>query len=66
MSSSDQPWRKATSGWKASRKKAYWPPTRGITVLSSAKTKAPKRAMTPPATHTARIRNGVSTFCATT
>ena len=53
-------------GENASRKKAYCPPTRGITVLSSAKTKAPKRAMTPPAIHTARIRNGVWTARATT
>src|SRR6185295_8142587 len=66
MSSSAQPWRKAASGWNASRKKAYWPPTLGTTVLSSAKTKAPKSAMTPPAPHTARMRNGVPTFCATT
>jgi hypothetical protein len=53
-------------GENASRKKAYWPPTRGITVLSSAKTKAPNRAMTPPATQTPRIRKGVWTARATT
>jgi hypothetical protein len=66
MSSSDQPCRKATRGWNASRKKAYCPPTFGMTVLSSAKTKAPARAMMPPATQTARIRNDVPTFWATT
>src|SRR5688572_21295295 len=66
ISSSDQPWRNATSGWKASRKKAYWPPTRGTTVESSAKTKAPKSAITPPAAQTPRISSGVSTVRATT
>jgi hypothetical protein len=66
ISSSDQPCRNATIGWKASRKKAYWPPTRGITVLSSANTNAPSSAMAPPPTHTPTIRKGVPTACATT
>ena len=66
ISSSDQPWRNATSGWNASRKKAYWPPTRGTTVESSAKTKAPKSAINPPAAQTPRISSGVSTVRATT
>src|SRR5215468_5238057 len=65
MNSSDQPCRKPTSGWNASRKNAYWPPARGTTVASSANTNAPHSAITPPSTHTARLRNGVSTFCAT-
>ncbi len=57
-SSSVQPWRKPNSGPKASRKKAYWPPTRGITVESSANTKAPHAASRPPATQAARMRPG--------
>src|ERR1700674_5513406 len=61
---SDQPKRKPVAGPKASRRKTYCPPARGIIAASSAQHSAPVIVSTPASAHAAKSHPGAPTSAA--
>src|SRR6266404_5686331 len=58
---SDQPKRKPVAAPKASRRKTYWPPARGIIAASSAQHSAPVIVITPASNQAASSQPGEPT-----
>src|SRR6266404_5605621 len=61
---SDQPNRKPVAGPKASRRKTYCPPARGIIAANSAQQSAPVIVSTPARAHAAKSHPGAPTSAA--